>query len=94
MTATWDIILILISFVLPPLSVFFKRGLHHEFWLSILLMLLGHFPSVIYAWYVILENKSQKVYHYVPRRYSLTNPQNRVVNPQVYRNQNYGNFQV
>ncbi|MGE0528391.1 MAG: YqaE/Pmp3 family membrane protein [Bdellovibrionales bacterium] len=48
-----DIIRILLSILLPPLGVFFQVGLGLQFWLNILLTLLGYFPGVIHAAYII-----------------------------------------
>ena len=70
MSAVWDLILIIIAFFLPPLSVFFKHGLKHEFWISILLTILGWIPGVIYAWWVILRKSHHRKYHYIPVYYN------------------------
>lgn len=47
---------ILFSLLLPPLGVFFQVGLRPAFWLNILLTVLGYFPGVIHAVYVIGRN--------------------------------------
>jgi uncharacterized membrane protein YqaE (UPF0057 family) len=51
-----DPIKILFAILLPPLGVFFEVGLKGHFWLSILLTLLGYFPGIIHALYVILRH--------------------------------------
>jgi uncharacterized membrane protein YqaE (UPF0057 family) len=48
-----DIIRIIFSILLPPLGVFLQEGLKGQFWLNILLTLLGYFPGVIHAIYII-----------------------------------------
>lgn len=42
------------SILLPPLGVFWKRGIGGSFFLSIILTLLGYVPGLIYAIYVVL----------------------------------------
>jgi uncharacterized membrane protein YqaE (UPF0057 family) len=51
-----DPIKILFAILLPPLGVFFEVGLKGHFWLSILLTLLGYFPGILHALYVILRH--------------------------------------
>ncbi|KAH7542882.1 hypothetical protein FEM48_Zijuj02G0122300 [Ziziphus jujuba var. spinosa] len=55
---------ILLAIILPPLGVFLKFGckkmfiLMHaqvEFWICLLLTLLGYIPGIIYAVYIILK---------------------------------------
>lgn len=48
-----DLIRILLSILLPPLGVFLQVGLGGQFWLNILLTLLGYFPGVIHAIWII-----------------------------------------
>ena len=48
-----DIIRIIFAVLLPPLGVFLQVGLGGAFWLNILLTLLGYFPGVIHAVYII-----------------------------------------
>ncbi|KAH9549374.1 hypothetical protein CY35_10G015900 [Sphagnum magellanicum] len=40
---------ILIAIFLPPLGVFFKYGCMMEFWICLLLTILGYIPGIIYA---------------------------------------------
>lgn len=44
---------VVIALFLPPLAVAMKKGIKREFWIALLLMLLGHLPGVIYAIVVI-----------------------------------------
>ena len=48
-----DIIRILLSILLPPLGVFLQVGIGAQFWINILLTILGYFPGVIHAVYII-----------------------------------------
>jgi uncharacterized membrane protein YqaE (UPF0057 family) len=50
-----DVIRILIAILLPPLGVFLQVGLGLQFWLNILLTLLGYIPGIIHAIYIILK---------------------------------------
>ncbi len=50
-----DIIRILLSILLPPLGVFLQVGLGLQFWLNILLTLLGYIPGIIHALWIILR---------------------------------------
>jgi uncharacterized membrane protein YqaE (UPF0057 family) len=52
-----DIIRIIIAILLPPLGVFLQVGFAGAFWLNILLTLLGYFPGVIHAVYIIASRK-------------------------------------
>ncbi|MEZ5594253.1 MAG: YqaE/Pmp3 family membrane protein [Gammaproteobacteria bacterium] len=48
-----DFIRVLLSVLLPPLGVFFQVGLGGQFWLNILLTLMGYLPGVIHAVWII-----------------------------------------
>ncbi len=48
-----DLIRILIAIVLPPLGVFLQVGLGKDFWINVLLTLLGYFPGIIHAVWII-----------------------------------------
>jgi|TARA_B110000196_G_scaffold100383_1_gene87172 uncharacterized membrane protein YqaE (UPF0057 family) len=50
-----DILRILLSILLPPLGVFLQVGIGAQFWINILLTLLGYFPGVIHAVYIIAK---------------------------------------
>lgn len=50
---TMDILRLIFSILLPPLGVFLKVGIGAHFWLNILLTLLGYFPGVIHAVWII-----------------------------------------
>ncbi len=38
-----------VALFLPPLAVAMKKGYGRQFWIAIVLTLLGHVPGVIYA---------------------------------------------
>lgn len=48
-----DIIRIIFAILLPPLGVFLQVGLGGQFWLNILLTILGYIPGIIHAVYII-----------------------------------------
>ncbi|WP_092425905.1 YqaE/Pmp3 family membrane protein [Devosia crocina] len=50
-----DVIRIILSVIIPPIGVFLQVGLGLHFWLNILLTLLGYFPGLIHAVWVILR---------------------------------------
>lgn len=50
-----DLIRILLAILVPPLGVFLQVGLGPQFWLNLLLTLLGYVPGIIHAIYIILK---------------------------------------
>lgn len=48
-----DIIRIIFSVLIPPLGVFLQVGIGPQFWLNILLTLLGYIPGLIHAVWII-----------------------------------------
>lgn len=48
-----DIVRIILAILLPPLGVFLQVGVGPQFWLNILLTLLGYIPGIIHAIYII-----------------------------------------
>ncbi len=48
-----DILRIILSILLPPLGVFLQVGIGVQFWINILLTLLGYIPGIIHAVYII-----------------------------------------
>ena len=49
-----DVIRILLSILIPPLGVFLQVGIGLQFWINIILTLLGYIPGVIHAIYIIV----------------------------------------
>lgn len=50
-----DIIRIVIAIVLPPLGVFLQVGFGKDFWINILLTLLGYIPGLVHAIWIIAK---------------------------------------
>ena len=50
-----DLIRIIIAILLPPLGVFLQVGLGKHFWINIILTILGYFPGIIHAVYIIAK---------------------------------------
>jgi uncharacterized membrane protein YqaE (UPF0057 family) len=50
-----DIVRIIIAVLLPPLGVFLQVGFGGQFWLNILLTLLGYIPGIVHAVYIIAK---------------------------------------
>lgn len=50
-----DVLRILLAILLPPLGVFLQVGLGLQFWLNILLTILGYVPGIIHAVWVIVR---------------------------------------
>lgn len=48
-----DIVRIICAIILPPLGTFLEVGLSRQFWLNILLTLLGYIPGIVHAVYII-----------------------------------------
>ncbi|MBY6204089.1 YqaE/Pmp3 family membrane protein [Halomonas denitrificans] len=48
-----DILRLILSILLPPLGVFLQVGIGAQFWINILLTLLGYIPGIIHAVWII-----------------------------------------
>ena len=48
-----DALRILLSILLPPLGVFLQVGFGAQFWINILLTLLGYIPGIVHAIWII-----------------------------------------
>lgn len=48
-----DIIRIIFAIILPPVGVFLQVGLGLQFWINIVLTLLGYIPGIIHAIWII-----------------------------------------
>lgn len=48
-----DVLRILLAILLPPVGVFLQVGIGAQFWINILLTLLGYIPGIIHAIYII-----------------------------------------
>ena len=52
-TEIMDLLRILLAVLLPPLGVFLQVGLGLQFWLNIVLTLLGYIPGLVHAIWII-----------------------------------------
>ena len=52
-----DILRIVAAIILPPLGVFLQVGLSTQFWINLILTLLGYIPGIIHALYTIIKVK-------------------------------------
>ena len=50
-----DLARIIIAIFLPPLGVFLQVGLGKDFWINILLTLLGYVPGLVHAIWIIAK---------------------------------------
>ena len=50
-----DVVRVIIAILLPPLGVFLQVGLGLQFWLNLLLTLLGYIPGIIHALWLIMR---------------------------------------
>lgn len=48
-----NLLRIVLAILLPPVGVFLKVGLGAQFWINILLTLLGYIPGIVHAAWVI-----------------------------------------
>ncbi|MBR3980129.1 MAG: YqaE/Pmp3 family membrane protein [Bacteroidales bacterium] len=49
-----QVVLVLLSIFIPPLAVFLNNGLGTEFWIDLILTILGWLPGMIYALLLVL----------------------------------------
>lgn len=56
-----NLLRIIISIILPPVGVFLKVGLGGQFWLNILLTLLGYIPGLVHAIWIIAQDNRARV---------------------------------
>ena len=52
-----DVLRIVLAILLPPLGVYLQVGFRGQFWLNVLLTLLGYVPGIIHAVWVIAKYK-------------------------------------
>lgn len=48
-----DLLRVLLSIILPPLGVFLQEGIGTQFWINLLLTLLGYVPGLVHAVWII-----------------------------------------
>ncbi len=54
-----DVVRILLAILVPPVGVFLTVGLGLQFWLNVLLTLLGYIPGIIHALWVITRSDAR-----------------------------------
>ena len=52
-----DIIRLICAIILPPLGVFLQVGLSKQFFINVLLTLLGYLPGIVHAVWIIIRVK-------------------------------------
>jgi uncharacterized membrane protein YqaE (UPF0057 family) len=50
-----DIVRIILSILLPPVGVFLQVGITLQFWINILLTILGYIPGIVHAIWIIAK---------------------------------------
>jgi uncharacterized membrane protein YqaE (UPF0057 family) len=48
-----DLLRILLAVLLPPVGVFLQEGLGTQFWINLLLTLMGYIPGLVHAVWII-----------------------------------------
>ncbi|ORX78635.1 hypothetical protein BCR32DRAFT_294926 [Anaeromyces robustus] len=54
-----DLLYLVLAFFLPPLAVFFKRGLLQDFWINLICFLIGVVPGIIHGWYICIVYRDE-----------------------------------
>ena len=76
-----DLILIVLSVFIPPVSVIIRKGFFsRDFLLNLLLFLIFFFPAVIHAFYVIYETSTQRPYNNTGDSSATTSSSNVITN--------------
>ena len=50
-----DLLRIIIAILLPPLGVFLQVGIGVQFWINVVLTILGYIPGIVHAIWVIVK---------------------------------------
>lgn len=50
-----SVLSIILAIFVPPLAVALEKGLSSDFWINLLLTLLGGIPGIIHAFYVLTK---------------------------------------
>lgn len=51
------VVKIILAIILPPLAAALQVGLSTHFWINLILTILGYFPGLIHALWLVLTNK-------------------------------------
>jgi uncharacterized membrane protein YqaE (UPF0057 family) len=54
-TSDGDLLRVLLAIILPPVGVAMQVGFTAQFWLNVVLTLLGYIPGIIHALFIILR---------------------------------------
>ncbi len=54
-SAGGDILRLILSILLPPVGVAMQVGFSAQFWINVILTLLGYVPGIIHAVWIILR---------------------------------------
>ncbi len=54
-----ELVKIILAVLLPPLGVFIEVGVGKQFWINIILTLLGYLPGVVHAVWVVAKSTSE-----------------------------------
>ena len=57
-----DLLRVLLAVLLPPVGVFLTVGLGGQFWLNILLTILGYIPGIVHAVWLIARRSPRTRY--------------------------------
>ena len=52
-----DLVRLVLSIIIPPLGVYLQVGLTGQFWLNVLLTILGYVPGLIHAVWIIFTRR-------------------------------------
>ncbi len=52
---TVNLLELILAIVLPPAAVYLKVGLTSQFWLNVILTLLGYVPGIVHALWIVLS---------------------------------------
>ncbi len=53
------VVKIILAIILPPVAAFLQVNLTLHFWVNIILTILGFFPGIIHALWLVLTDKKQ-----------------------------------
>lgn len=54
------ILKIIVAFFLPPAAAFWQARLGLQFWINLVLTIIGWLPGIIHALWLILRNRSKE----------------------------------
>jgi uncharacterized membrane protein YqaE (UPF0057 family) len=52
----YEVLKLLLAFILPPWAVYLETGWSRTFWLNLLLTLLGFYPGLLHGVFVFLKH--------------------------------------